>query len=138
MSAKYPSVESILSCTLNHFHRRVTKRVGMCRGFNMLVKHNGRYDKALLHRNGEVPEKGDPGSEIQHMGTYGALQAEDPQLGIHSCKWNLTASILQHYATTLCIGFALQCHRVALCFQSSPTAQQCPPLCQASREYLCC
>lgn len=48
----------------------------MCRAFNTLGKHNGTYAKALLHGQGEVPENGDRGSEIQHVGTYGALQVE--------------------------------------------------------------
>lgn len=136
MSSKYPSVESILSCVLNHFHRRVTKRLGMCRVFNVLAKHNGTYDKALLHGNGEMPEKGDLGSEIQPVGTYRGWQAEDSQPWIHACKWSLIAALC--YATTLCIGFALKHHRIALCFQSSPSTHQCPTLCRASRECLCC
>lgn len=101
MSSKYPSVQSILSCALNHFHRIVTKRLGMCRGFNMLAKHSGTYNKALRHGNSEVPQKGDPGSEIQPVGTYGGLQAEDPQPGIHACKKSLR--VAQHYATSLCL-----------------------------------
>lgn len=108
----------------------------MCRAFNTLGKHNGTYAKALLHGQGEVPENGDRGSEIQHVGTYGALQVEDLQPGIQGCEQSLRA--LPRYATASCIGFALQHHGLALCFRSSPTTQQCPTLCQASREYLCC
>lgn len=109
MLANYPLVQSILSRTSNHFHRRVSKRTGTCRGSNMLAKLSGTHDKALLCRNDEVPKKGDPGSDSVCGHLWNAADS-----GVPICKWSLVAVL--YYATTLYVGFVLQHHRVALCF----------------------
>lgn len=96
ISSKYPWVESVFCYLLNCFCRRVTERLGVCRGFNVLSKPSGMREKELLHGNDEVPEKGEPGSEVQPVGTHGGLWAEDPQPGIHTCKRNLAAALLCH------------------------------------------
>jgi len=76
----------------------------------MLAEHNRTYDKALLCGNGELPEKGDPGSEIQCVGTYVALWTEDPQPGIHTLKSYSSSTVCQLPVPQA----SLQHHRVAL------------------------
>lgn len=79
ISAKYPLVESILSCMLlNYFHRGNTEDLAC---------------KAQRDRWQGSTAGGISGSQMQHLGTCGELQVGDPQPGIHSCQWSLGVAV---------------------------------------------